>query len=278
MTQPVDSLTVNGLRLEARWSGPRADEAPTLVLLHEGLGCVELWKDFPDQLANATGCGVLTYSRAGYGQSDPVELPRPLTYMHDEARDVLPRLLDAAQIRDAILVGHSDGASIALIQAGSQRDPRVQGLVLMAPHVFTEPMCLSSIAEAKTAYDNPDTRLRDRLGRYHRHVDVAFRGWNDAWLDPDFESWNLEGFVGGIDCPILLVQGRQDEYGTAAQIDAITRRARPDTRTLWLDDCRHSPHRDQPAATLAGIQDFVHGRFPAINLNSSDAMETQRHD
>lgn len=268
MTALNDQLVVNGVTLEAQRYGPPVDRAPTLVLLHEGLGCVELWKDFPEQLAKATGCGVLVYSRAGYGQSDPVELPRPLTYMHDEARDVLPRLLDAAQIRDAILVGHSDGASIALVNAGSQRDPRVSGLVLMAPHVFTEPVCLKSIAEAKTDYDNPDSRLRDRLARYHRHVDVAFRGWNDAWLDPGFESWNLEGFVGGIDCPMLLVQGRQDEYGTSAQLDAICRHAQADCRTLWLDDCRHSPHRDQPEATLAGIQDFVHGLFPTVATSS----------
>ncbi|MEX0624616.1 alpha/beta fold hydrolase [Saccharospirillum sp.] len=269
--QPI-TLTVNGVALEACWYGPPPHQSLTLVLLHEGLGSVGQWKHFPEQLARTTGCGVLVYSRAGYGQSDPVALPRPLTYMHNEARDVLPRLLDAAHIRDAVLVGHSDGASIALINAGTQQDPRIKGLVLMAPHVFTEPMCLASIRDARTAYEDTATHLRDRLAHYHRHVDVAFKGWNDAWLDPDFESWNLEGFVGGITGPMLLIQGRQDEYGTHKQLDAIVRRAQTTCEILWLDDCRHSPHRDQPEATLAAIQDFIQPLF-----QSASTQETFTH-
>lgn len=263
MTPGASALTIQGRRLETRWAGLPPDAAPTLVLLHEGLGCVALWKDLPERLAELTGCGVLAYSRAGYGQSDPVELPRPLTYMHEEAREVLPRVLDAANVRDAVLIGHSDGASIALINAGAVHDPRVRGVVLMAPHVFTEPMGLASIRAAREAYGHDEncleSRLREGLARYHVDVDVAFRGWNDAWLDPAFEAWNLEGFVAGIDCPLLLIQGHNDEYGTRAQLTAIEARARGASQTLWLDDCRHSPHRDRPEATLAAIHDFVAG-------------------
>lgn len=262
-------LTVDGCRLEATWSGPRPADAPTLVLLHEGLGCVSLWRDFPEALAELTGCGVLTYSRAGYGASDLVDLPRPLTYMHDEARRVLPRVLDAANVRDAILIGHSDGASIALINAGCQADPRVRGVVLMAPHVFTEPMNLASIRDARSAYNDPQTRLREKLARYHGDVDVAFRGWNDAWLDPDFVEWNLEGFVNGIRCPILLIQGHQDEYGTGAQLSAIARGAQVSCETLLLEQCGHSPQRDQPEATLAAIGQFLNalGQLQRSNKN-----------
>ncbi len=257
MTAQPLTFTVAGRSLEACWHGAAPDQAPTLVLLHEGLGCVSLWKDFPAALAQRTGCGVLVYSRAGYGHSDPVTLPRLLTYMHDEARDVLPRVLDQANIQTAILVGHSDGASIALIHAATQGDPRIRGAVLTAPHVFTEPMCLDSIREARTAFDDPDTRLREKLGRHHRDVDVAFRGWNDAWLDPGFVAWNLEGFIAGVPCPLLLIQGRDDQYGTAAQLESIEARARVPRRTLWLDNCGHAPHQDCPGETLAGITAFV---------------------
>lgn len=257
MTLQAGYITVGRQRLEMKWYGPGPEQAPTLVLLHEGLGCVALWKDFPERLAQATGWGVLVYSRAGYGQSDPVTLPRPLTYMHEEARDVLPRLLDAVNVQRAVLVGHSDGASIALIHAGAVKDPRIHGLVLMAPHVFTEPMCLDSIAAARTAYNDPGTRLRARLARYHHRVDVAFRGWNDAWLDPGFVAWNLQGFLTGVVCPVLMIQGHQDEYGTAAQLEAITDGVRSRCETHLLDDCRHSPHRDQPAATLDAILSFL---------------------
>lgn len=255
------TLNINGLDLEAIRVGPHParSELPTLVLLHEGLGSVGQWKAFPEALVKATGCPVVAYSRAGYGQSDAVPLPRPLTYMHDEARDILPRVLDAIQARQAVLIGHSDGASIALIYAGTYRDPRVSGITLIAPHVFTETVCLDSIAEAREAYAQPGSPLREGLARYHDNVDVAFYGWNDAWLDPGFQTWNLEGFVPGIRCPVLLLQGRQDQYGTSAQIKAIEQ-ALPDTtrqQTVWLDKCRHSPHRDQPDKAVQAIQDFI---------------------
>src|SRR5688572_17751613 len=170
------------MRLEYGMIGPRPDEAPTIVMLHEGLGCVGLWGDFPDKLQAETGAGVFVYSRAGYGRSSPAPLPRPLSFMHDEARQVLPRLLDAIGFRRGLLFGHSDGASIAAIYTGSVQDHRVRGLILIAAHFFTEDMGIAAIARARDAYATTD--LRQRLSRWHDHVDIAFRGWSDAWLDP----------------------------------------------------------------------------------------------
>ncbi len=180
------TLELDGQIIETAWWGPPPDQAPTLVLLHEGLGCVALWRGFPERLAAATGCGVFAYSRFGYGQSAPAALPRPLTYMHEEAEDVLPRILDAAGIRRAVLVGHSDGASIAALYAGSRQDFRIAGLVLIAPHFFVEDVTVASIEAARIAYRDSD--LRARLGRYHADPDNAFRGWNDVWLDPAFRA------------------------------------------------------------------------------------------
>jgi pimeloyl-ACP methyl ester carboxylesterase len=175
-------VIIDGRAIETQWWGPDADQAPTLVLLHEGLGCVALWRDFPEALASVTGCGVFAYSRFGYGASDPVTLPRPMTYMHDEALSVLPRVLDATRVRRGVLIGHSDGGSIAAIYAGAVQDPRVAGVVLIAAHFSVEEINIASIADIKANYEQGD--LRQRLAKYHRDVDVAFRGWNDAWLDP----------------------------------------------------------------------------------------------
>lgn len=248
-------LTVDGVRLEyARFAAAQAD-LPTLVFLHEGLGCVALWKDFPARVAHETGCDTLVYSRFGYGGSDPVPLPRPLTYMHEEGLNRLPEVLDAAGIERAILVGHSDGASIAIIHAGGAHDPRVEALVLMAPHVFNEPLSVASIEKARTAYGHG---LRERLERYHgTNVDCAFRGWNDAWLDPGFLDWNIEEYLGGIQIPVLVIQGRDDEYGTMAQVEAIEAQCRGTVERLVLDRCGHSPHRDRTGATLEAIRRFV---------------------
>jgi pimeloyl-ACP methyl ester carboxylesterase len=252
-------LVGGGRRLEAAWHGPAPDEAPTLVFLHEGLGCVSLWRDFPARLARATGCGALVYSRAGYGASDPVPLPRPLGFMHDEA-SVLPEVLDAASVRDAILVGHSDGASIALVHAGRDRPDRVRALVLAAPHVFCEDVTVRSIEDAAVRYKDGD--LRRALERHHgANVDVAFWGWNRAWLDPGFRAWNLEEFLPGIAVPVLLVQGRQDEYGTLGQLDAIEAGCRAPVTRIVLDDCGHAPHRDQPEHTLDAMASFVRSRL-----------------
>jgi pimeloyl-ACP methyl ester carboxylesterase len=248
------AIVADGKRLEASAYGPAPGDAPTVVMLHEGLGCVALWRDFPARLAAATGLGVFVYSRAGYGRSDPVDLPRPLDYMTREARFSLPQVLDAIGLRRGILIGHSDGASIAAIYAGEHADERVKGLVLMAPHVFTEAPGLASIAEAKRAYQSGD--LREKLAKYHAHVDNAFLGWNGAWLDPGFKSWNVESFVDRWRVPSLLIQGAGDQYGTIAQIRAIEARSPAPVASLVLDGCRHSPHLEQPEATLDAVAAF----------------------
>lgn len=255
-------LRINDQNLEFRMVGPRPELAPTLVLLHEGLGCVGLWNDFPEQLAKATACGVFLYSRAGYGCSSPVGLPRPLSYMHDEAREVLPRLLDAIGFRQGLLLGHSDGASIAAIYAGSHQDHRVGGLVLIAPHFFVEDRGIASIAEARTAYEHGD--LRERLARWHADVDNAFRGWNDAWLDPRFRQWDITEFLAYIRVPILIVQGEDDQYGTMRQIETAERECYCPVEVALLPGVRHSPQREAPEKTLEIISDFV-GRVSRAN-------------
>ncbi len=255
-------LDIGALRLEYRMIGPRPDAAPTLVLLHEGLGCVGLWGDFPDKLAAATGLGVFVYSRAGYGQSSPVRLPRPLTYMHDEARDALPRLLETIGFRRGLLAGHSDGASIAAIYAGNRQDHRVGGLVLIAPHFFTEDSGIRAIEEAREAYATGD--LRTRLSRWHTHVDNTFQGWNGAWLDPDFRKWDITEFLAYIRVPVLIVQGEDDQYGTVKQIEAAERECYCPVEAALVKGARHSPQREAPGATLKAISDFV-GRVVEAN-------------
>jgi pimeloyl-ACP methyl ester carboxylesterase len=248
-------LTVRGKKIEARQIGRPG--GPTLVLLHEGLGSAGLWRDFPQELSAETGLPAFIYSRAGYGQSEPAAMPRPVRYMHDEA-ELLPEILTAAGIDDPVLVGHSDGASIAIIHAGNGGNARA--LVLEAPHVFTEEMGLASIAKAREAYERGD--LRGRLSKHHQDVDAAFWGWNRPWLDPEFRKWNLEEFLPRIASPILVVQGEQDEYGTRKQIDAIQRGA-ADVEVLLLPRCGHSPHRDQREAALRGIAAFIRKHVPA---------------
>jgi pimeloyl-ACP methyl ester carboxylesterase len=228
--------------------------APTLVFLHEGLGSVGMWRDFPRRAAVATGCPALVYSRVGYGLSTPLTSPRRPDYMHVEALVTLPTLLDLLAIVEPVLVGHSDGASIALIHAGAGVRP-VRAIVALAPHVFVEALSLASIAAARDVYEHAD--LRARLSRHHADVDSAFRGWNDIWLAESFRDWNIESLLPGIGCPVLLVQGRDDEYGTLAQIDAIERRVSGSVESILLDACGHSPHRDQADATLAAILHFV---------------------
>jgi pimeloyl-ACP methyl ester carboxylesterase len=254
----MNALVAAGHRLEATWLGPPPDAAPTLVLLHEGLGSVRGWRDFPARLAEATGLGVLVYSRWGYGQSDPVSLPRPLTYMHDEALASLPEVLEVAGVRRAILLGHSDGGSIALIFAASglEASERVLGLVLEAPHVFVEDVSVQSIAAAAEAYRTTD--LRARLSRQHGdNVDGAFWGWNSAWLDPGFRAWNIEEFLPRVRVPSLVIQGAGDPYGTLAQVDAIETKSGGPVSRLVLPSCGHSPHRDQPEATIEAVARFV---------------------
>lgn len=248
-------LTIGDQRLEYRMLGPRPDAAPTLVLLHEGLGCVGMWADFPERLQQATGCGVFVYSRAGYGKSSPVKLPRPLTYMHDEARAALPRLLEAIGFRHGLLIGHSDGASIAAIYAGSHQDHRIGGLVLIAPHFFTEDSGIASIAQARVAYETGD--LRDKLARWHADVDNAFRGWNDAWLDPGFRKWDITCELAYIRVPILIVQGSDDQYGTVRQIETAEQECYCPVEVTLLPGVKHAPHREAPEPTLNAVADFV---------------------
>ncbi len=254
MEGAAGTVVAAGKRLEAIAYGPAPGSAPTIVMLHEGLGCIALWRDFPRKLAAATGRGVFAYSRAGYGRSDPVDLPRPLDYMSQEAMLSLPEVLDASGFRRGILLGHSDGASIAVIYAGEHADARVDGLVLIAPHVFAEAPGLASIAEAKEAYATGD--LRAKLARYHDNVDSAFCGWNGAWLDPKFKAWNIEPSVARWRVPALLIQGADDQYGTIAQIRAIEVKAPTPVQSLILDDCHHSPQFDQPQATLDAVVAF----------------------
>ena len=244
-------------RVEYRWAGStlRDTSLPVLVFLHEGLGCVALWKDFPDQVAQATGLPALVYSRIGYGGSSPCTLPRPITYMHDEGEVGLPDLLAALGIQSHILIGHSDGASIALIYAGSKSRDSLLGVAVMAPHVFCEDVSVRSIRAADKAYAEGD--LKARLAKYHGdNVDCAFRGWCDSWLNPDFHHWNIEAYVDRIKVPVLVIQGEDDEYGTAAQVESIRRRA--GAETLLIAGCGHSPQRDQPAATLKALAGFIH--------------------
>jgi pimeloyl-ACP methyl ester carboxylesterase len=254
------TLTAGGKHLEWAAYGPGPDDAPVIVMLHEGLGCVALWRDFPAKVSTATGLPVLAYSRAGYGQSDTIRLPRPLDYMTREAVDVLPDILDAIGARQFILLGHSDGATIAAEHAGRTGDARVAALILMAPHFFTEPMGLAEIALAGDAFRTGG--LKERMAKYHRDPDAAFRGWNDAWLDPGFKAWNVAGVLDGLRIPVLAIQGADDQYGTPAQLEAIRTRSSGPVEVALLGDCRHSPHLDKPQETLQAIAAFTSRLFP----------------
>lgn len=251
----VGFLTAQGRRLEYR-TLPGEAGRPWLVFLHEGLGSLAMWKDFPDRVAAATRCPTLVYSRYGYGRSQLLEGRRDVGYMHDEGILALPELLNHLGIQRPLLVGHSDGASIALLHAGGTNRP-VAGLVLMAPHVFVEEITVREIAKAAEVYRSTD--LGRRLARYHQDPDSTFWGWNDIWLAAAFRDWNIEGFLPGVRAPVLAIQGADDEYGTVAQIDAIEAGLSGPCERLWLESCRHSPHRDREQATLEGIAGFVAG-------------------
>ncbi len=252
---PATPLMVQGKQLEYQCYGPTPNQAPTVVMLHEGLGCAALWRDFPREIAKATGWGVFVYSRAGYGQSDAADLPRPLNYMTEEATTVLPVVLDAIGLQRGVLLGHSDGASISAIYAGSIEDHRVRGLVLMAPHFFTEDMGLAEIAKAKTAFENTD--MAERMAKYHRDPENTFRGWNDAWLHPDFKAWNVAEVTDYLRIPTLAIQGREDQYGTLAQIEEIATRSYAPVEVEIIERCTHAPHLDQPEQTLAVVTEFL---------------------
>jgi pimeloyl-ACP methyl ester carboxylesterase len=227
---------------------------PALVFLHEGLGSTRLWRGFPERVAKATGCRVVVYDRYGYGASEVLQEEKiGVRFMHDEALKALPDLLSGLALGSPILVGHSDGASIALIHAGSGHPLR--GLALLAPHVFVEQGNLQSIRKIKAVFETTD--LPQRLGKYHADPRKTFYLWNDAWLDPEFERWNIEEYLPGIRCPVLAIQGEDDEYGTMAQLEAIRRQVRGPCELLELPACGHSPHRDQPEKVLSSVSEFI---------------------
>jgi len=248
-------LDLDPMRLEYRMIGPRPDAAPTIVMLHEGLGSVAIWGKFPEMLAAATGAGVFVYSRAGYGNSSPGKLPRGVSFMHEEAIEVLPRVLAAIGFQRGILFGHSDGASIAAIYAGSVQDHRVRGLVLIAPHFFTEEMGLAEIRRAREAFAAGP--LREKLKRWHADVDCAFRSWSEPWLDPQFPKWDITDALGYIRVPMLIVQGENDQYGTLKQVETAQEECFCPVEAVVLPGIRHDPCREAPELTLNTVADFI---------------------
>jgi pimeloyl-ACP methyl ester carboxylesterase len=246
----VDGKRIEYIRLAS--SHPRQD-APAMIFLHEGLGSLSMWRDFPQQVADACGCEAVVYSRYGYGRSAPLTEKRQADFMHHEALVNLPEFLDQLHVERPILFGHSDGGSIALIHAGANRRP-VTAAIVMAPHVLVEDIAIASIEKARQIY--LDTDFRQRLGKYHQDPDSAFWGWNDIWLDRAFRTWNIEAFLPPIACPVLAIQGEDDEYGTMEQIERIGRQC-SDVELLTLADCRHSPHKDQPQPVIAAVAEFV---------------------
>ena len=248
-------LDIGDHQLEYRMIGPMPDVAPTILLLHEGLGSASLWGDFPDRLQRATGAGVFAWSRAGYGASSPVTLPRPLDYMHHEALDVLPQVLDAIGFRRGLLVGHSDGGSIATIYAGGIQDHRIRGVSLIAPHFLVEDISVRSIAAAKTAYEQGE--LRTKLARWHKDVDNAFYGWNGAWLDPAFRAWDISDYLAYIRVPVQIVQGEDDQYGTVRQIEVAEAECYCPVEVTMVAGAGHSPQRDAADVTLKAVADFA---------------------
>jgi benzoate-CoA ligase len=251
--QPLQRVTIAGHSLEYRCISAGAPDSPTLVFLHEGLGSISLWKDFPDRIAAACACNALVYSRYGHGFSDPLNEPRRPDYMHREGLHALPELLERLSIKRPLLFGHSDGGSIAIIHEGLGPGTAI-GMILCAPHVFVEDVAIRNIEAARFAYKSTD--LRSRLARHHADVDRTFRGWNDIWLHADFREWNIENCLPNVRCPVLAIQGTNDEYGTFEQIDRIASQT-AGTQVCKLEDCGHSPHRDQPDAVISATRRFL---------------------
>jgi len=249
--------TAAGRSVAYEWVGDSNSGKPTLVFLHEGLGSIRQWRDFPAKVAAATGCRALVYDRYGYGQSDVLaERKRTVRFMHDEALSALPELLKSLAVENPLLIGHSDGASIALIHAGAGH--AVRAVVAMAPHVFIEPLCLNSIVDAAKDFETTD--FGEKLGRYHRDARKTFYGWADVWLDADFKGWDIrDDYLPQIKCPVLAIQGYDDVYGTMAQLDELARRVNGRCELLKLKDCGHAPFREQPEQTLASVSRFVSG-------------------
>jgi len=228
-------ITISGYKLEINHQQPHPNR-PTLIFLHEGLGSIRQWRDFPEAVGTNTKCNTLVYNRAGYGASDPARLPRQVTYMHDEA------------------IGHSDGGSIALINGGDIQSPDLLGIITEAAHVFNEEITVRSIEEAKHAYQT--TELREKLAKNHLNVDNTFWGWNDIWLHPEFREWNIEEYLPSIDVPLLVMQGLDDQYGTLAQVNAIVAGVEQ-AETILIPDCQHTPHKEQREEAFAAMTTFI---------------------
>lgn len=253
---PPSFLTAAGVRMEYRLVPPPSVDGPTLVLLHEGLGCLDMWRRFPQRLADATGLGVFAWSRAGFGRSDPIQLPRPLNYLEREADDVLPAVLAAAGLDRVILVGHSDGGTIALLYAAGLHRAQVVGVVTMAAHVFVEAVTIDGIVATKRQYETGD--LSEKLRRWHGdNLQGAFYGWCDTWLDPGFRAWSIEAALPAITAPTLVIQGLDDAYGTPAQVEAVVAGVAGRTKPLLLPGVGHAPHAEDPHAVIAAISGFV---------------------
>ena len=248
-------VDVAGLSLEGQWWGPRPPDAPTVVMLHEGLGNISIWRDFPERLAAATGTGVFAYSRAGHGQSSLPPGPKPVDDMHREARNVLPELLDTIGFQRGLLLGHSDGGSIAAIYAGSVQDHRVRGLVLIEPHFNVEEKNLAAIREITATFRTTD--LRDKLARHHPHVDAMFDGWSGMWLDPRFKAFDLTSELAHIRVPILFIKSEDDPYSTMEQVRIAETECYCPVETVVIADAGHAPHRTQAERTLAEVAAFV---------------------
>ncbi|MGQ0732486.1 MAG: alpha/beta fold hydrolase [Acidobacteriota bacterium] len=261
-------LETAGRRLEHAWWGSASATGTPIVLLHEGLGSVTGWRDWPEAVAARTARRVMAYSRPGHGWSAAPRRPRTPSFMYDQAR-LLPAVLAASGVDRAILLGHSDGGSIALIAAAGHPD-LVDALILLAPHVFVEDLSLASIEAAVVRFDTTD--MRERLSRHHADVDRAFHQWADIWLDPAFRDWNIESVMPQVRCPLLLIQGEQDAYGTVAQVEAIARRVPGPVDRLMLKDCGHHPHKDQREAVLAAIEEFVRTRCRAADAEPVDSL------
>jgi pimeloyl-ACP methyl ester carboxylesterase len=252
----IQSVNVNQADLEVLDLPATRPDRPDLLLLHEGVGSVSMWREFPEELARATGCRTIAYSREGHGRSSRRKAPFTPMFMHDEAFEVLPRLREALGSQRPVLIGHSTGASMALIHAGANRWP-VAAVVAMAPLAFVEESNLVSIREARTLYTS--TRWREKLGRHHDDVDHAFYGWNDIWLDPAFADWTIAQAIRGIRCPIVAILGDGDQYASPAQLDCIAKNAvnAASFEAVFLKECGHAPHRDQPAAVLTLVENLL---------------------
>jgi len=250
----LPKVNVLGRDLEYELISAHQIYRPTLVFLHEGLGCIAFWRDFPQQVARATGCRTLVFSRQGYGDSDPAPAPRTARYMHDEALEMLPATLAALGIGRPVLVGHSDGGSIALIHAGAFPG-QISGVAVMAPHLWVEEEALAGIRQAGQVWESTDWPAK--LGRYHRDGQRVFHDWHDTWLSAEFRDWNIESCLPQITVPVLAIQGEDDEYATLRQIEAIAEQVPGEVELLKLADCRHSPHRDQPEAVLKALGHYI---------------------